>query len=262
MAAERARLFRERTVRLRLGLSGWLFVCLLAACARPPLPPPARLQPDEAAWEELAPAACVSSRALLSWRAADGRHGRSRVWLLWARPERLRFKWLTPWGSVAGELLLVGERFWFSDARRRQTWRGRSRALADCFPGLAAGLRGSLAYLAYWPLLCSRPDADRRRFPELETVSLARRREGRTVELVKFVTPPGGGRVEIHLADFIAVPGGIWPCRIMLEGAAGRLELELREPVFPPAPAPGSFVYRKMKNFVLHDCGTESEEGQ
>jgi len=239
---------------LALGL-GLLF--LLSGCAgkRKALPAAGRRASGREAWRQLDQFKALKGTAVLSWENADGRHGKNRVRLFLAPPDRLKIQWLTPWGSVAGQLLVAKGHFWLSDARRHQTWYGRADALAACFPG-ESGVAWVNAgrFLVYWPLLFSSPAEDEKLLPagRIEySGSLAGDRLG------KELLPAAGGRVGITLEDFEQSRGAkVFARRFTVSGAAGRVVLELRSYSLPESLPDGTFIY-DGKHFNLYPCMDE-----
>ena len=245
--------FKEVTKPARPVLA-LILLLLLAACARTPVKPVSVLQPDAAAWGELGSSPRISTRAVLAWQSGNDEKGRNRVRLTLVRPDRLKLQWLTPWGSVAGQLLLVEDYFWLSDARKRQTWHGRIQDFGDCFQ-VGTGWSNSLRHLSYWPLLFTTPQEDAERFSGLKIDYLSRREQNRVVELAKVFENPAGESVRVVLSRFTKLSdGALWPQRLRLEGRRGWFELELKKPLFPSHLAAGTFDY-KLQNFTLHDCG-------
>jgi outer membrane lipoprotein-sorting protein len=248
--------------------AGWWLLLLLflpgllfSGCARAPeSPPPAAGGPvGRAAWQELARVRALKASAVLSWEAADGRHGKNRVRMFLSPPSRLKIQWLTPWGSVAGQLLVAKGHFWLSDSRRRQTWYGRVGSLAGCFPGQSgAGWVSTSRFLSFWPLLFSSPDEDRK-LAGGGVVSYA----GGPVagRLEKKLVLPDGEAIGIVLAELEAAPEParneqIFARRFSVSGPGGRVVLELRSYQLQDRFPDQTFVY-EGKNFNLYPCMDE-----
>ena len=191
---------------------------------------------------------------MLAWEDSSGQHGKNRVRLFLAPPDRLKIQWLTPWGSVAGQLLVAKGYFWLSDARRHRTWHGRADAMASCFPEGGAGWVNTSRFLSFWPLLFSTPDRDEKLTGGRPFVYAGALAENR---LQKELRLDGGGVVLITLEELEPSRAGkFFARRFMVSGAGGRVTLELRSYTMPATLPAGTFVY-DGKNFNLYPCMDE-----
>ena len=112
-------------------------------------------------WKKLVALKTLKATAILSWKAVDGRHGKYQVRLFMEPPERLKMQWLTPWGSVAGQLIIAADQFWFSDSRQHLTWYGKTSDLKS-LSQLKENLiwTSAVQFFKYWPLFFSSPKED------------------------------------------------------------------------------------------------------
>ena len=233
-----------------------LLVLSFSACSTAPPPPSVAGGPGgRAAWEELSRVTALKATAILAWEAADGRHGKNRVRLFLEPPECLKIQWLTPWGSVAGQLLVAGGHFWLSDARRHQTWYGRTSAMAGCFPSQGeVDWVSTSRFLNFWPLLFSPPEEDEKLAPGGRISyagSLAANR------LVKEVVLADGDRVGIILEELEAGPQDkFFARRFTVSGPGGKVVLQLRSYQLLDRLPAETFIYQG-KNFNLYPCMDE-----
>ncbi|NPA25390.1 MAG: hypothetical protein GXO34_06155 [Deltaproteobacteria bacterium] len=241
--------FRHRSCRLLL----FVFVVLaLAGCAKEPLVTlPGVSGSGRAGWNRMREFRYLKASAILAWEDGRGRKGRNRIRLFLAPPDRLKIQWLTPWGSVAGQVLLAGDYFWLSDARRQETWHGTIDSLVDCFPGLSdIAWLDSTRFLTLWPLLFSTAERDK----DLTSASVAYAEEGAGKSLVKVLSFADGSRVEIRASVLEEVDsGGIFARQYELGARGSKISLTLRKYGFPEQLDAKLFTY-SLKNFSMHEC--------
>ena len=244
-----------RIGRLSVGSLLFLFLLLSACSTAPPPSPVAGGLSGRAAWEKLAPVTALKATAVLAWETADGRHGKNRVRIFLAPPGRMKIQWLTPWGSVAGQLLVAGGHFWLSDARRHQTWYGRTSAMAGCFPGQGeVDWVSTSRFLNFWPLLFSVPEEDVKLAVGGEISYSGNLAENR---LAKNLLLSDGEQVGIMLEDLEAGPQDkFFARRFTVTGSGGRVVLKLRSYQLPDKLPAETFVYQG-KNFNLYPCMDE-----
>ncbi|MCD6292031.1 MAG: hypothetical protein J7M09_01070, partial [Deltaproteobacteria bacterium] len=239
------------------------FICLgflvfwgLTSCGRPPLDSGSLLGASvdgRAAWTRMVKLESLKAAAILSWRVTDGQHGKYKVRLFVEPPERLKIQWLTPWGSVAGQLLMGDDQFWFSDSRQRVTWHGQAVDFMSLFEQ-QENFDWAVAtqFFRYWPLLFSSPDDDDRRFGKQTFIDYLIADEGRS--LSKIIRFASGEEMHIRLNDLEAVADGRFLARnIEVLGRNGLISLNLRKYTMLKELAPENFIYN-LKNFKIREC--------
>jgi len=236
-----------------------LLLLTFAGCGKQPRVSPAGVTGGgRAGWSRMRDFRYLRAAAVLAWEDGLGRKGKNRIRLLLAPPGRLKIQWLTPWGSVAGQVLLAGDYFWLSDARHRETWHGTIASLSDCFsgPGDLSWLASS-RFLSLWPLLFSSAERDR----SLTAASVAYVEDGSGKSLGKVLSFADGRRITIRVSDLEEVDAGkLFARRYELEARGSRISLTLRKYGFPERLDAEPFSY-SLKNFTMHECldGRRSE---
>jgi hypothetical protein len=223
-----------------------------AGCGKEPLAPLSGLNGGgRAGWNRLRDFRYLQAAAVLSWEDGRGRKGKNRIRLLLAPPEHLKIQWLTPWGSVAGQVLLDGDYFWLSDARHRETWHGTIDSLGDCFPGLPdIAWLDATRFLSLWPLLFSPAERDR----TLTTASVTYSEEDAGKSLGKVLNFADGDRIDIRASVLEEVDAGeIFARQYELEARGSKISLTLHKYGFPEQLDVKLFSYN-LKNFSMHEC--------
>ena len=237
------------------------YVCILAllwlaACSRPPLES-GHLVGDaaagRAAWSRMVKLESLKATAILSWRATDGRHGKHKVRLFLEPSERLKIQWLTPWGSVAGQLLMAADQFWFSDSRQRLTWHGRTADLKSLFQRKEnLNWAAATQFFMYWPLLFSSPEEDEAACGTQTCIDYLVTNEGRYLN--KIIRFKDGDEMHVRLDDLVTVADErLFPRNIEVLGRGGRISLTLRQFTLQKELAPETFIY-SLEYFSLREC--------
>ena len=237
------------------------YICLLAllwlvACSRPPLESGSLVvdaAAGRAAWARMVNLESLKASAVLSWRATDGRHGKYKVRLFLEPPKRLKIQWLTPWGAVAGQVLIAADQFWFSDSRQRLTWHGQ---IAD-FKSLSQqkeilNWAGSMQFFMNWPLLFSSPEEDEAAFGSEAYFDYLAADEG--CYLNKSIYFRDGDEMHIRLDDLVTVADErLFARNIEVLGSGGRISLVLRQYTLQKELIPETFIYN-LEHFTIREC--------
>ncbi|MEA3347575.1 MAG: hypothetical protein U9Q39_00800, partial [Pseudomonadota bacterium] len=187
------------------------------------------------------------------WKATDGRRGKYKVRLFLEPPKRLKIQWLTPWGSVAGQILMADDQFWLSDSRRRLTWYGPSAALENLLRQKNS-LDWAMAaqFFMYWPLLFSTPEEDDAVFKTQAFIDYLTTSEGRSLH--KIVLFKDGDEMHIRLDDLETdIDGRLFARNFEVLGSGGQISLSLRQFTLQKELVPETFVY-SLENFRLLEC--------
>ncbi len=237
---------------------GFSVLLVLAACTRMEVKPLSRLN-DQASskqqWQRLLPIETLKADAILSWEAAQGDHGKYRVRLFLRSPEQLKIQWLTPWGSVAGQLLINDRQYWLSDSRRQETWHGRAVDLDKLLPDDKGEQLQTITsrFFKFWPLLFSGPAADAGNYADNLSVRYQSVGNGDDLNLTKTIAMSNGEPLQVRLFKMKKLENEkIMPQAVEISSASGRVGLRLRRYSLPAKFSPGTFVY-SLKKFNLHE---------
>jgi len=234
-----------------------------------PRPPAATVA---AAWNRLAAVNSLESRGIIRMTAADGEKNAGRIRLLAAAPDRLKIQWLTPWQTVAWQLLLNRQQFWLTDSKEKTTYYGR---LADWRSN--HGCRRQLWWWRYLEMLAGwsellRPPANDGRgerplraahWPAVERVEYLVTADGR-LPAGKIIRFANGEEWRLELADFEELPAGkVFPRRWTITTPRATLTLLLAAPRLNPPLGGTVFAYRQ-DSFALREfrCQQESQPAQ
>jgi len=228
----------------------------LTACGRPPLV--ANVEEGDglagrAAWSRMVQLKTLKATAVLSWRSTDGTHGKYKVRLSLAPPEHLKIEWLTPWGSVAGQLIIVADQFWFSDSRQRLTWYGLRADLRSLFQrNENRSWESATQFFMYWPQLFSTAQEDDETFGVETTINYLTTDGGRYLN--KIINFKDGDEMHIRLDDLVPVADGrLFPRTLEALSHGGQIALALQEFTLQKELDPKTFIY-SLKNFNLREC--------
>ncbi len=230
----------------------------LTACGRPPLDP-GSLEGDaiagRTAWSRMVKLESLKASAVLSWKSTDGSHGKYKVRLFLEPPERLKIQWLTPWGSVAGQLIMAADQFWFSDSRQRLTWHGRTADLKSLFQRKEnRSWESATQFFMYWPLLFSSPEEDDVTFAMQASINYLTTDEGRYLN--KVINFKEGDEMHIRLDDLVSVADQrLFPRNLEALSHGGRITLTLQQFTLQKELLPETFIY-SLENFNLRECLT------
>jgi len=242
--------------------SCFISLLLLVSCSRTQvasLPENGAAVVGRQAWSRLVEVNTLKADAILSWRAVSGEHGKYRVRLFIAAPDRLKIQWLTPWRSVAGQLIIAKNKFWLSNARKKQTWHGRSEEIDRLLQ--EPGFRNNGAdfqtvatrFFRYWPLLFSSPSADDRNFSGDVTIEYFAYGVGDELSFVKSVTVSDGAKMHFRLYELKELSDKqLLPQAVEILSNSGQIGIKLRNYSLQPGFAAKTFIY-SLKNFTLHE---------
>ncbi len=235
-----------------------LFVTLLGltACGRPPLMPGTMEGDGEvgrAAWNRVIKLQSLQATAVLSWKSIDSSHGKYKVRLSLMPPDNLKIEWLTPWGSVAGQLIMAADQFWFSNSRQRLTWHGQTADLGTLFQRKEnRSWAAATQFFTYWPLLFSSPEEDDMRLGMQASIHYMTTDEGRFLN--KVINFNDGDEMHIRLDDLVPVAGQhLFPRNIEALSHGGQIALTLKKFELQKELVPEIFIY-SLKNFTINEC--------
>ncbi len=243
-------------------LSCFLFLLLLFSCSKPQLmelPKSGAVVAGRQAWSRLVEVENLKADAILSWRATGGEHGKYRVRLFLAVPDRLKIQWLTPWGSVAGQLIIAEKKFWLSNAREKKTWFGWvediDRLLQE--PGFrnngAEFQTVAIQFFRYWSLLFSSPAADDRNFSSDVVVEYFAYGIGDELSFAKNVISADGSNMNFRLFELKELSDKeLMPQAVEILSKSGQIGIKLRNYSLQPGFAAKTFIY-SLENFNIHE---------
>ncbi len=213
-----------------------------------------------AAWSQLAEVEKLRADAILSWRAVNGEHGKYRVRLFVAVPDKLKIQWLTPWGSVAGQLLIADKNFWLANAREKQTWYGRTADIDKLLQNPGFKRNGAdfqtvaVNFCKYWPLLFSLPAADDRNFADEVAVEYFTYGDGDELSFGKSVTTADGTKMHIRLFALEELSNKrLLPRAVEILSKSGKVGIRLRHYSLTPDFTARTFTYG-LRNFTMYEC--------
>ncbi len=243
------------------------YICLLAllwlvACSRMPLesdPLVGDAAVGRAAWAQMVNLESLKATAVLSWRATDGRHGKHKVRLFLEPPDRLKIQWLTPWGAVAGQVLMATDQFWFSDSRQRLTWHGRTADLKSLFQRKEnLNWAGATQFFMYWPLLFSSPEEDDTAFGAEAFFDYLATNNGRCLN--KIIHFRDGDEMHIRVDDLLTdADEHLFARNFEVLGSGGRISLILRQFTLQKELIPETFIY-SLEQFTIRECSANEGE--
>ncbi len=254
-------------------LTGLLVVMLVlgvCGCAGQPLKivPAEHVRPDvlAAAWDKLVNVETMDARGVLRLEDSNGQKNSQRVRFTAKAPGRLKVQCLTPWYTVAWQLLIVNREFWLSDSKGRITYHGD---LGMGIPtGPCAQHNGWWTYIelmASWRLLFSRPTSmpmnaekgtaqGRSDLPVTHTQYLVT--EDGLMPAGKIIRFTDGTEWRVTYDDFITdKDGGVFPQRLEIICSAVKLDLRFKGLRLNNELKEKFFTYQQ-KNFSLKevDC--------
>ena len=236
---------------------------LLISCSHPQvgsLPGSDNAVVGRAAWSRLVEVGKLQADAILSWRATNGEHGKYRVRLFLEVPDKLKIQWLTPWGSVAGQLLIADKKFWLSNAREQQTWYGRTADIDKLLqePGFkhngADFQMVAVNFFKYWPMLFSLPAVDDRNFADDIVIEYFTYGVGGNLSFAKSVTAADGTKMHIRLFALAELSDKrLLPQAVEILSKSGKVGIKLRHYSLAPDFTARTFAYG-LQNFKLYEC--------
>ncbi|MCK5682135.1 hypothetical protein KAI46_15125, partial [bacterium] len=162
--------------------------------------------------------------------------------------------WLTPWGSVAGQVLITDKQFWFSNARQKLTWHGKSTDIDKLLQAQGEGFQiVATQFFKFWPLLFSSPADDDNNFrPDIHIEYLAVG-SGDDLSLAKTVISIAGDEMHLRLFDFEELSDKtLIPLAFEVLSHGGQIGIELRKYTLPLDLPAATFIY-SLENFNLRD---------
>ncbi len=272
----------HRVCKIVIGIC--LVALLLTACSKPELGP-LQVENDvvsgRLAWAQLVEFKVLKADAILSWRATSGKHGKYKVRLFLDPPEKLKIQWLTPWGSVAGQVLIADKQFWFSNARQKQTWHGMTTDIDKLLQAQGEDFQiVATQFLKFWALLFSSPvDDDKNYLPDVHIEYLAVG-AGDNLSLAKTVISLAGDEMHLRLFDFDELSDktlmrvnpqisdsyqnvslsknkkttckALMPLAVEVLSRGGQIGIELRKYTLPLDLPESTFIYN-LENFSLRE---------
>ncbi|NIA19431.1 MAG: hypothetical protein GWP07_03220 [Xanthomonadaceae bacterium] len=230
--------------------------------------PEGYVRPDilAAAWDKLVDVETIDARGVLKLEARDGQKNSQRIRFTAKAPDLLKVQWLTPWYTVAWQLLIIDREFWLSDSKNQITYHG------DLGLGTKAGLCDQhnkwwtyIELMASWPQLFSKPpsmpmNVENRTGPGLGNLPVTHTQylvaaDG-TIPAGKIIRFADGTEWHVAYEDFtITEEGGTFPQRLEILCPAAKLNLRFESPRLNQELKERIFIYQQ-KNFRLKevDC--------
>jgi len=223
-----------------------LIVLGIYGCAGHPVKimPEGYVRPDvlAAAWDKLVDVETLVSRGVIKLEARDGQKNSQRIRFTAKTPGLLKVQWLTPWYTVAWQLLIVDREFWLSDSKGQITYHG------DLGMGIPTGSCDQhnkwwtyIELMASWLQLLSKPP------PMLMKT--------------ENVTDPGLADLPVTHTQYLVAEDGtmppdkVFPQRLEILCPAAKLDLRFESPRLNNKLKERIFTYQQ-KNFRLKevDC--------
>ena len=230
--------------------------------------PAGYVRPDvlAAAWSKLVDVETMDARGVLKLEARDGRKNSQRIRFSAKAPGLLKVQWLTPWYTVAWQLLIADREFWLSDSKGRITYHGDLGT--ETRMGSCARHNQWWTYMelmAAWPQLFSGPppgnmDTEKRVEPGLGNLPVMHTQylvaaDGK-MPAGKIISFADGTKWHVSFEDFITTEAGkIFPQRLKIICPAAKVDLRFDHPRLNLELKAKNFIYQQ-KNFRLKevDC--------
>jgi len=247
-----------------------LVVLGIYGCAGHPVKimPAGYVRPDvlAAAWDKLVDVETMDARGVIKMETRDGQKNSQRIRFTAKAPDLLKVQWLTPWYTVAWQLLIVDGEFWLSDSKGQITYHGDLGT--ETRTGSCAQHNKWWTYIelmASWLQLISKPppmlmktesgtDPGLANLPVTHTQYLVA--EDGTMPAGKIIRFADGTEWHVTYDDFITTEEGkIFPRRLEILCPAAKLALRFESPRLNSEPKERIFIYQQ-KNFILKevDC--------
>ncbi|MCK5914898.1 MAG: hypothetical protein KAG92_02065 [Deltaproteobacteria bacterium] len=201
-------------------------------------------------WDRLVQFETLKADAVFSWKATGGEHGKYKVRLFLQPPEKLKIQWLTPWGSVAGQVLIAEQQFWLSDVSRKETWHGMATDIEKLLQ--ERGERFQIVatqFLKFWPLLFSSPENDAKNSSSGLFIEYFSAGTGENLSLTKTVLSLAGDEMHLKLSELEKLSDErLMPLAVEVLSRGGEIGIKLRKYSLPQVLPAGTFVYN-LKNF-------------
>lgn len=239
-----------------------VLVFALSGCAGHPVKimPQGYVRPDllAAAWKRLVEVESLDVRGILKLETGDGQKSSQRVRFTAKSPDLLKIQWLTPWYTVAWQLLIVGREFWLSDSKGQVTYHGDLGMLAapdTCAQGNKWWT--SIALMASWRRLFSKPPSALMHGENRDEPGLAQLPVDHTHYLItedgmkpagKIIRFTDGTEWQVRYEDFFTTKTGkLFPKRLEISCPAAKLELQFSQPRLNHELEKTLFIYQQKK---------------
>ena len=230
--------------------------------------PEGYVRPDilAAAWDKLVDVETLVARGVIKLETRDGQKNSQRIRFTAKAPGLLKVQWLTPWYTVAWQLLIVDREFWLSDSKGQITYHG------DLGMGIPTGSCDQhnkwwtyIEVMASWMQLLSKPppmfmQTENGTDPGLANLPIAYTQylvaEDGTMPAGKIIRFADGTEWHVSYKDFITTEGGgTFPQRLEILCPAAKLDLRFESPRLNHELKERIFTYQQ-KNFRLKevDC--------
>lgn len=230
--------------------------------------PDAYVRPDvlTAAWDKLVNVETMDARGVIKLEARDGQKSSQRIRFTAKAPDLLKVQWLTPWYTVAWQLLIADREFWLSDSKEQVTYHGDLGILNQvdsCHQDNTWWTYVEL--MASWMELFAKPpaasmNAENRMEPGLVNLPVVSTRylvtEDAALPAGKVIQFADGTNWQVTYEDFITTENGrIFPQRMEILCPAAKLALRFTTPRLNHEIKEKIFNYQQ-KNFRLKevDC--------
>ncbi len=230
--------------------------------------PAGYVRPDilAAAWGKLVEVETMDARGVIKLEARDGQKNSQRIRFTAKAPGFLKVQWLTPWYTVAWQLLIADREFWLSDSKGQITYHGElgmetQRGLCDQHNKWWTYIE----LMASWPQLFSGPppafmNTENETDPGLGglpvTITQYLVVEDGTMPAGKIIRFADGTEWHVTYEHFMTTEEGrIFPQRLKLRCPAAKLDLRFDPPRLNLKLKEKTFTYQQ-KNFRLKevDC--------
>jgi len=246
-----------------------LLATMLAVCGcagRPLAPGPVGyVHPDRLAsiWDQLAEVESLYAGGVVKLETRDGRKNSQRIRIAARAPDLLKMQWLTPWYTVAWQLLIDNRQFWLSDSKEQVTYHGFLQS--ETGTGSCKGQSVWWTYIelmASWRQLFSKPPPEtaaggRRMEPGITDLPIAQTRylisaDGK-MPAGKIITFADGSEWRINYLKFLPLRNGrVFPRKLEIICSAAKVELRFSKVQLDHDFKEQTFSYQQ-KNFTLQD---------
>ena len=252
-----------------IGLLAMVMLSICGCAGRPvKMMPAGYVRPDilAAAWGKLVEIETMDARGVIKLEDRDGRKNSQRIRFSAQAPGLLKVQWLTPWYTVAWQLLIADHEFWLSDSKGQITYHGKLGMEPQ--RGLCAQHNKWWTYIelmASWPQLFSGPppgvmDTEKRVEPGLANLPVTQTQYLVTADgkmpAGKIIRFADGTEWHVTFEDFMTTEAGkIFPQRLKIICPAAKLDLRFGHPRLNPELKAKNFMYQQ-KNFRIKevDC--------
>ena len=233
-------------------------IILLGACSKPEiesLTRPENAVSGRQTWSQLVNIKTLQADAILAWQATNGEHGKYKVRLFVALPDRLKIQWLSPWGSVVGQVLIAGKQFWLTDTRHKQTWHGMTADFEKILQERGEPFTVvATQFFKFWPLLFGTPEADDRYSSPVVFIEYLAVGSGENLSLAKTVVARTGEELHFRLFELKKLSTEqLMPLAVKIFSQSGQISINLRKYKLNSDISADTFIY-KLKNFTIREA--------